>query len=80
MKTSNFLSLNWLDLGKGLLMAILTPVVVIIQQSLEAGVFTLDWKSIGLAAIGGGFAYLVKNFFTKPKDAQNIISPKPPRP
>lgn len=66
MKTSNFLSLNWLDLGKGLLMAILTPAVVIIQQSLEAGVFILDWKSIGLAAVGGGFAYLVKNFFTKP--------------
>lgn len=64
MKTSNFLSLNWLDLGKGLLMAVLTPVVVIIQQSLEAGVFTFDFKSIGLAAVGGGVAYLVKNFFT----------------
>lgn len=64
MKTSNFLSLNWLDFGKGILMAILTPVVVIVQQSIEAGVFTLEWKSIGLAAIGGGFAYLVKNFFT----------------
>jgi len=64
MKTSNFLSLNWLDIAKGLLMAILTPVVVIVQQSIEAGVFTFDWKSIGLAAIGGGVAYLVKNFFT----------------
>jgi len=79
MKTSNFLSLNWLDLAKGLLMAILTPVVVIIQQSIEAGVFTLDWKSIGLAAFGGGFAYLVKNFFTKP-DTQSIGMPKPPKP
>ena len=66
MKNSNFLSLNWLDIGKGLLMAILTPVVVIVQQSIEAGAFTFDWKSIGLAAVGGGFAYLVKNFFTKP--------------
>lgn len=64
MKQSNFLSLNWADFGKGLLMAILTPVVVIIQQSLEAGVFTFDWKSIGLGAIAGGVAYLVKNFFT----------------
>lgn len=68
MKTSNFLSLNWLDVAKGLLMAILTPVVVIIQQSLESGVFTFDWKTIGLAAVGGGFAYLVKNFFTKPSE------------
>lgn len=68
MKTSNFLSLNWLDIAKGLVMAILTPSVVIVQQSIEAGVFTFDWKVIGMAAIGGGFAYLVKNFFTKPTE------------
>jgi hypothetical protein len=64
MKQSNFLSLNWQDVAKGLIVSILTPVVVIIQQSLESGVLTFDLKSIGLAAIGGGFAYLVKNFFT----------------
>lgn len=81
MKTSNFLSLNWLDLGKGLLMAVLTPVVVIVQQSLEAGVFTLDWKSIGLAAVGGGVAYLVKNFFTSNKtEVQGIIGGSTPPP
>ena len=78
MKTSNFLSLNWLDIAKGLLMAVLTPVIVIIQQSLEAGVFTLDWKSIGLAAIGGGVAYLVKNFFTQSKEPQGIIGGSTP--
>ena len=64
MKKSKFLSLNWLDIGKGLVMAILTPAAVIVQQSIEAGTFTFDWKVIGLAAVGGGFAYLVKNFFT----------------
>ncbi|WP_395051131.1 hypothetical protein [Flavobacterium sp.] len=64
MKTSNFLSLNWQDLGKGLVMAILTPVVVIVQQSVSTGSLTFDWKSIGIAAVAGGFAYLVKNFFT----------------
>ena len=61
---SDFLKLNLNDLLKGLLMAVLTPVVVIIQQSLEAGLFVFDWKSIGLAALSGGVAYLVKNFFT----------------
>jgi hypothetical protein len=61
---SDFLKLNLNDILKGLLMAVLTPVVVIVQQSIEAGAFTFDWKSIGLAAVGGGFAYLVKNFFT----------------
>jgi len=74
MKTSSFLSLNWRDLVKGLLMAILTPVVVIVQQSIEAGVFTFDWKSIGLAAVGGGIAYLIKNFFTKESFPQKIAT------
>lgn len=68
MKTSNFLSLNFRDLAKGLLMAVLTPAVVIVQQSLESGVFTTDWKSLGLASLAGGVAYLVKNFFTKPSE------------
>lgn len=82
MKTSNFLSLDFKDILKGLLMSILTPAIVIIQQSLESGTFTLDWKSIGLAAVGGGFAYLVKNFFTKPKEVYSVMSeeiglPKP---
>ena len=65
MNTSKFLSLNWLDLGKGLVIAILTPVVVIIEQSISAGNLTFDWKTIGVSAVAGGFAYLVKNFFTK---------------
>ena len=64
MKKSKFLSLNWLDIGKGLVMAILTPVVVIVQQTISTGVLTFDWEIIGIAAISGGFAYLVKNFFT----------------
>ena len=68
MKNSDFLSLNWLDIAKGLLMAILTPVVVVIQQSLESGIFVFDWKSIGIASLAGGVAYLVKNFFTKPSE------------
>ena len=73
MKNSDFLSLNWLDIAKGLLMAILTPVVVVIQQSLESGIFVFDWKSIGIASLAGGVAYLVKNFFTKPIDTQGIL-------
>lgn len=65
---SKFLSLNWQDVLKGLVMAVLTPAIVIIQQSIESGSFTFDWKSIGVASLAGGFAYLVKNFFTKPTE------------
>jgi len=68
MKESNFLSLNWLDFGKGILIAVLTPIFVVVQQSIEAGTLTFDLKSIAIAGIGGGLAYLTKNFFTKPNN------------
>lgn len=66
MKDSNFLSLNWKDILKGLLMAILTPAAWVIQQSLDAGTFVLNWKQIAMAAVAGGLSYLVKNFLTIP--------------
>lgn len=65
---SKFLSLNWQDLGKGLIMAVLTPAFTIIYQSINAGSFVFDWKAIGVASLAGGFAYLFKNFFTKPTE------------
>lgn len=64
---SDFLKLNFNDILKGLLMAVLAPVIVIIEQSVTSGVLTFDWKTIGLAALGGGVGYLIKNFFTAPK-------------
>ena len=74
MKTSNFLSLNWYDLGKGLLMAILTPVFTTIYTSFESGIFTLNWHLIGVSAIGGALAYLGKNFFTPKSKIENTFS------
>ena len=64
MNQSNLFSLNWSDIAKGLLMAVLTPVVVLAQQSLAAGDLVFNWKSLGIAAIAGGIAYLIKNFLT----------------
>lgn len=62
--TSKLYSLDKNDLLKGLLMAVVTPCLVIIQSSIDSGTLTLDWKNIGMAAVGGGVAYLLKNFFT----------------
>ncbi|CAB4183667.1 hypothetical protein UFOVP1106_41 [uncultured Caudovirales phage] len=62
--TSKIYSLDKNDLLKGLLMAVVTPCLVIIQSSLDSGTLNLDWKNIGMAAVGGGVAYLLKNFFT----------------
>ena len=66
MNQSDFLKLNWADFGKGLIMAVLTPVVVIIQESLSAGTLTFNWGAIGVSAVAGGVAYLIKNLFTAP--------------
>ena len=79
MKTSKFLKLDFADILKGLLMAILTPAVVIIQQSLELGILTFEWKSIVTASIGGGLAYLLKNFLTPQKEVKDIQSIGLPR-
>lgn len=66
--TSNQFAINWQDVAKGLLMAVLTPVFAIITQSVQAGNLTFDWKVIGGAALAGFFAYLTKNFFTPPAE------------
>lgn len=79
MKDSNFLSLGWLDIAKGLVVAILTPVFVIVQQSLDAGVLVFEWKSILMAAIAGALGYLTKNFFTAPKTESLVGAPRPPK-
>ena len=68
MKQSGFLDLGTRDLLRGLVIAVLTPVFVIIQQSLDAGEFTFKWQSIVTAAIAGALAYITKNIFTKPDE------------
>ena len=81
MKTSEFGKWNLLDLGKGLIMAILTPAVMIVQQSLNSGELIFNWNQIAIASFAGGFAYMVKNLLT-PSDKVTLLDdeiglPKP---
>jgi len=62
--TSKKFRLNWVDIAKGGIIAIITPCVVIIQSSLDLGILTFNWKQIAMAAVGGFFAYLTKNFLS----------------
>ena len=64
MKTSPLYSLNWRDAGKGLLIAIGSPVLVALQRYLEAGKVDFSWKALVMIGLGGGATYLIKNFFT----------------
>ena len=63
MKSTMF-TIKTRDLIKGAVMAVLVPVLLIIQQSIAAGDLIFNWKAIGMAAIAGLVAYLLKNFFT----------------
>lgn len=62
--TSQQFTLSGSDVLKGLLVAIITPVITIIMSSLNAGTLTFDWKVIGITALTAGLAYLIKNFLT----------------
>jgi hypothetical protein len=57
-------SLKVKDFLKGLLMAVGTPVLLIIQQSIAAGSLTFNWQQIGMVAAAAGLLYLTKNYFT----------------
>lgn len=61
---STLWTLNTRDFIKGLVMAVLVPVFVIIQQSLSAGDLVFNWKAIGIAALSAFIAYIIKNLFT----------------
>jgi len=54
------------DWQRGLIVAILTTPLTIIYDTVTATPMTLtfDWKKILGAAIAGGIAYILKNFFT----------------
>lgn len=73
MKQSPLFTLNWSDVLKGLLMAVLTPALFLIQQAIENGQFTFNWKQIGTAALAGGLAYIVKNFFTPMQPTKEVV-------
>ena len=70
MKTSNFLSLNWYDLGKMFLIALATFLLNWLQITF---VPLLDVSPETRTLISGAIAYLVKNFFTPKSEAEKIV-------
>ena len=62
--TAKKYNLGLLDIGKGLVVAAVTPVIPIIYAALQAGTFEMPWKIIGLAAASGFVGYITKNFFS----------------
>lgn len=61
---STFFNLNSNDFIKGLIMSVLSSVITVVYQTVEAGSLTFDWKAIGTIALTSGLAYIMKNLFT----------------
>lgn len=61
---SSIFTLNTGDFLKGLIMAVLSSVITVIYQTIEAGSLVFDWKAIGTMALTAGLAYIMKNLFT----------------
>lgn len=61
---STFLNLNSSDFIKGLIMAVLSSVITVVYQTVEAGSIVFDWKAIGTIALTTALAYIMKNLFT----------------
>jgi hypothetical protein len=61
---STFLNLNSSDFLKGLIMAVLSTVITVVYQTVEAGSLVFDWKAIGTMALTSALAYIMKNLFT----------------
>lgn len=65
-------TLAWRDVIRGFIIAVLTPIILIVQQSVEAGILTFNWHQIAMASVAGGLAYLVKNFFEPTKSIEKL--------
>lgn len=61
---SSFLNINLNDLGKGLILAVLTSVMTVIYSTVQAGSLSFDWKLIATTALTSALGYLMKNLLT----------------
>ena len=67
MQTSPLFTIDFKDLGKGLLVAVGGAAIAAVETSIQAGSLILSWKTIGSVALAAGLSYLGKNFFTPAK-------------
>ena len=66
MERSKFLTLNWRDFLKGLLLAVLSAVITFLYELLQAGPVVFDKELLtkaGMIAVSTVLAYLLKNLF-----------------
>lgn len=71
--TSPILNLDLKDVAKGLLVAVISAVLTLIDNSVEAGNFNFNWTNIWHVALLAGVGYLIKNLFTPTQTVVKIL-------
>ncbi len=66
--TSKRFNLTLNDWTRGLIVAVITPVITIAIQSLNAGSLVFDWKAIATTGLSAGLAYVLKNWAFTPNE------------
>lgn len=68
MKTrlSKQFSLNWQDAIRGLLVAVISAVITVIENSISIGDFNFNWENIYKVALTAGIGYIAKNLLFEP--------------
>lgn len=61
---SNIWSLSWRDLVKGLIIAVITPVLTIALDTLNAGSWVFNFQKMGSTAAIAAASYLIHQFIT----------------
>jgi hypothetical protein len=72
IKLSKKFSLDSSDWLRGLGIAVATPVLIAVQRVIDAGKMDFSWKSLLMAGIGGGVAYILKNWLFEP--AKTVVT------
>lgn len=61
---SSIFTINTNDLVKGLILTVLSSVLTLVYDVVNAGSLVFDWKHIGTIALTSAIAYLLKNLLT----------------
>ena len=68
---SNFLTLNWKDILKGFVVAVVAAFLTAVYNAIQNGGLEFTWtfwQPVLITSIGAGIAYLIKNVFTNNED------------
>ena len=68
-------AVNWAQIGRGLLYAVVSTVFPILISSFNKGSFTVDWKSVGTVALSTALGYILTKFVSPTQQITTFKKP-----